>query len=248
MSCIKSLNREESCDFCTKKDTPFRCPRCKSTFYCSREHLKSDWKLHKRKCSGYNESGNQPAATDRICLRDNGFIGLEAYPQHSSVPYLLGRIIRGGQSIELGDFIVNSLYLTGYCIIDNFNGNSLALDILEEVEALHQQGFLKDGQLASKSSQNAQKIRGDKTAWIDSKDPRCQATTRHVSTVDGLVYLCNELIPEYDIGNRAKVCINLVRRAFWVFFKMVLAPHFEKIPRRLRYGVNEHVGITTAHA
>ena len=208
MSCIQSSNREAYCDFCTKKDTPFRCPRCKSALYCSREHLKSDWKLHKRKCSGYTESGNQPAITDRICLRDNGFIGLGANP-YSSDPYHVNRTMQESQS-ELADFVVNSLYLTGHCIVDNFNGSCLALEILEEMKSLSKQGCLEGGQLASGAKKNVdepseQKIRGDKIAWVGSEDPNCQATARHVSAVDALIYLCNELIPDHDVRNRTKV-------------------------------------------
>ena len=210
MSCLQAVAGENPCDFCAKKETPFRCPRCKSAFYCCREHLKSDWKLHKRKCTGYTESGNQPAITDRICLRDNGFIGLGANP-YSSDPYHVNRTMQESQN-ELADFVVNSLYLTGHCIVDNFNGNTLAIEILEEMKTLSNHGCLESGQLASGSKKNFvatsdQKIRGDKIAWIDSGDPECQATARHVSAVDALIYLCNELIPEHDVRNRTKVSV-----------------------------------------
>jgi len=210
MSCLQTTGRGEPCDFCGKKDTPFRCPRCKSALYCSREHLKLDWKLHKRKCSGFTETGNQPAVTDRICLRDNGFIGFGANP-YSSDPYHVNRTMQESQT-ELADFVVNSLYLTGHCIVDHFNGNSLAVDILKEMKTLHKVGSLEDGQLASgsKNVENEapeQKIRGDKIAWVNSKDARCQATSRHVSAVDALIYLCNELIPDYEVRNRTKAMV-----------------------------------------
>ena len=218
---LRIASREEPCDFCTKKDTPFRCPRCKSAFYCSREHLKSDWKLHKRKCSGYNESGNQPAITDRICLRDNGFIGLGANP-YSSDPYHVNRIMQKSQS-EVADFVVKTLYLTGHCIIDNFNGKSLALKMLEETKALHRQGFLKDGQLASEPNKNGNKalnqktvkIREDKIAWVDSQDPRCQATAQHMFAVDKLIYMCNKLLPDHDVRVRTKVRFWLQCTSHW---------------------------------
>ena len=208
MSCLQAVAGENPCDFCAKKETPFRCPRCKSAFYCCREHLKSDWKLHKRKCTGYTESGNQPAITDRICLRDNGFMCYEDNLLKGNIPHIFGRRMIERKNIELSHFVVESLYLTGHCVIDNFNGSNLKTNqILREVKALHEYGALKDGELASSSSStsnNSHKIRGDKIAWVDSRMSQCEGIAQHISSVDALMDLGNELIPEYDIQNRNK--------------------------------------------
>ena len=37
------------CGFCSK-EASFRCSRCKTTFYCNREHQKKYWKVHKKEC------------------------------------------------------------------------------------------------------------------------------------------------------------------------------------------------------
>ena len=37
------------CGFCFK-DSVLKCGRCKKIFYCSKEHQKSHWKIHKKQC------------------------------------------------------------------------------------------------------------------------------------------------------------------------------------------------------
>lgn len=202
MSCVQIQKRGVPCDFCTKENSPYCCPRCKSAFYCSRDHFKSDWKIHKIKCSGYTER-QQSLLTDQMFQGNSIFTGLGAI--NSTVNRMLN-----SQS-ELTLFVVKSLFLTGHCIVDNFNGNSLALKILDEVKALHQQGTFKDGELASKVDEheigqsNLKKIREDKITWIASKDPTCPATCQHMKAVDKILYLCNKLLPNHHIRNRTDV-------------------------------------------
>lgn len=215
MSCVKTERRGKPCDFCTKKNSPFCCPRCKSAFYCSREHFKSDSKLHKRKCSGYMKN-EQTFLANQLCpCVDRNFLGLgESYfSNEASSSVWANRTMKKGQS-ELANFVVKSLYSTGRCIVDNFNGNSCALKILEEVKALHQQGTFKDGQLASKLDKTENgvsnhKIREDIITWVGSKDPRCIAVSQHMTAVDKIIYLCNKLIPNHDLRNRTDVSVLL---------------------------------------
>ncbi|XP_074079114.1 egl nine homolog 1 [Macrotis lagotis] len=40
------------CELCGKMENLLRCSRCRSSFYCSKEHQRQDWKKHKLVCHG----------------------------------------------------------------------------------------------------------------------------------------------------------------------------------------------------
>ncbi|KAM4042363.1 uncharacterized protein ACNLHF_013064 [Anomaloglossus baeobatrachus] len=40
------------CELCGKMENLLRCGRCRSSFYCSKEHQRQDWKKHKQVCVG----------------------------------------------------------------------------------------------------------------------------------------------------------------------------------------------------
>ncbi|XP_040261094.1 egl nine homolog 1 [Bufo bufo] len=40
------------CELCGKMEDLLRCGRCRSSFYCSKEHQRQDWKKHKLVCQG----------------------------------------------------------------------------------------------------------------------------------------------------------------------------------------------------
>ncbi|KAM4695307.1 egl nine homolog 1-like [Discoglossus pictus] len=40
------------CELCGKMENLLRCGRCRSSFYCSKEHQRQDWKKHKLVCKG----------------------------------------------------------------------------------------------------------------------------------------------------------------------------------------------------
>ncbi|XP_064365327.1 egl nine homolog 1 isoform X2 [Dromaius novaehollandiae] len=40
------------CELCGKMENLLRCGRCRSSFYCSKEHQRQDWKKHKLICRG----------------------------------------------------------------------------------------------------------------------------------------------------------------------------------------------------
>lgn len=42
------------CQLCGSRDNLMLCSRCRSTWYCSKEHQKYDWKYHKLKCKTVN--------------------------------------------------------------------------------------------------------------------------------------------------------------------------------------------------
>mmetsp|Transcript_11094 Transcript_11094/g.27992 ORF Transcript_11094/g.27992 Transcript_11094/m.27992 type:complete len:97 (+) Transcript_11094:70-360(+) len=61
------------CAFCLVKDEDsevdlMRCGACKQTFYCSREHQRSDWPAHKLLCKKLCE-GSVDKARSSLALR-----------------------------------------------------------------------------------------------------------------------------------------------------------------------------------
>ncbi|XP_051532145.1 egl nine homolog 1-like isoform X2 [Myxocyprinus asiaticus] len=47
----ENLERERQyCELCGKMENLMKCGRCRSSFYCSKEHQRQDWKKHKRVC------------------------------------------------------------------------------------------------------------------------------------------------------------------------------------------------------
>ncbi|KAM4813377.1 egl nine homolog 1 [Urocitellus parryii] len=51
------------CELCGKMENLLRCGRCRSSFYCCKEHQRQDWKKHKLVCQGGDPAG--PAAAPR---------------------------------------------------------------------------------------------------------------------------------------------------------------------------------------
>ncbi|XP_062428244.1 egl nine homolog 1 [Rhea pennata] len=50
------------CELCGKMENLLRCGRCRSSFYCSKEHQRQDWKKHKLICRGGGGGGGAAAA------------------------------------------------------------------------------------------------------------------------------------------------------------------------------------------
>ncbi|XP_057224412.1 egl nine homolog 1 [Malurus melanocephalus] len=51
-SCSSSERDRQYCELCGKMENLLRCGRCRSSFYCSKEHQRQDWKKHKLICRG----------------------------------------------------------------------------------------------------------------------------------------------------------------------------------------------------
>lgn len=45
------IGSEVGCAVCNRTDKLLRCSRCKTVFYCTKEHQKRDWKRHKEFCT-----------------------------------------------------------------------------------------------------------------------------------------------------------------------------------------------------
>ncbi|KAG9266431.1 hypothetical protein AMEX_G19057 [Astyanax mexicanus] len=49
------------CELCGKMENLMKCGRCRSSFYCSKEHQRQDWKKHKQVCKEVEKTERPPA-------------------------------------------------------------------------------------------------------------------------------------------------------------------------------------------
>ncbi|XP_010589417.3 egl nine homolog 1 [Loxodonta africana] len=66
------------CELCGKMENLLRCSRCRSSFYCSKEHQRQDWKKHKLVCQG-SEGTAEPRSA-------HGHAAAPHYPHPNSAP------------------------------------------------------------------------------------------------------------------------------------------------------------------
>nr|XP_012804465.2 egl nine homolog 1 [Jaculus jaculus] len=75
-----SERERQYCELCGKMENLLRCGRCRSSFYCCKEHQRQDWKKHKLVCQG-GEAGPAPpvpAAAAPGTARAGGAVGKAA--------------------------------------------------------------------------------------------------------------------------------------------------------------------------
>lgn len=53
----QSESDQQYCELCGKMENLLRCGRCRTSFYCSKEHQRQDWKKHKLVCKGSPSTG-----------------------------------------------------------------------------------------------------------------------------------------------------------------------------------------------
>ena len=172
--------REKQCHFCEQRsDSSFLCPRCKSMSYCSREHRKRDWKLHKRNCTGKCSISTEPTLSPHLkenlaeyivrSLQENDFCVIDNFHASSLAFYVLEE--------------VKSLH----------KGGALADGQLASAD-----GF----------GRKDKKVREDKIVWVSGREPYCQSIARHMLVMDVLMAKCNKLICTNDVRRRTKVNFN----------------------------------------
>uniref|UniRef100_A0A9R1SDS6 hypoxia-inducible factor-proline dioxygenase n=2 Tax=Cyprinus carpio TaxID=7962 RepID=A0A9R1SDS6_CYPCA len=183
--CKSLLSRERQyCELCGKMENLLKCGRCRSSFYCSKEHQKQDWKKHKRVCKEADKQQQTPADS------------VKPNVQTRSPPQKLAT-----------DYIVPCMNKHGICVIDNFLGEEFGRSILEDVRALYLTGGFTDGQLVSQRSDSSKDIRGDKITWVEGKEPGCERIAFLMSRMDDVIRHCNGKLGNYRINGRTKAMV-----------------------------------------
>ncbi|XP_031593473.1 egl nine homolog 1 isoform X2 [Oreochromis aureus] len=233
------LDRDRQyCELCGRFDNLLKCGRCRSSFYCSKEHQKQDWKKHKLICKEADkpqlpaqkpEQAPQPGddETPEKCREEQS--SEEADSANTSTNTKALRIeVRAGhnrsdstatpngqsslspQKLAL-ECIVPCMNKHGICVVDDFLGAEIGLGILENVKALYETGKFTDGQLVSQKSDSTKDIRGDKITWIDGKEPHCERIQFLMNRMDDLIRHCNGKLGNYTINGRTKEHGGLLR-------------------------------------
>lgn len=222
------------CELCGKMENLLRCGRCRSSFYCSKEHQKEHWKKHKLICKEADKeqlpkqkpehsppSGNhkEPEKCRENLSPENA--DSASLPQTTEAPGVSDRPGEDGSndtatpngqtsssSQKLAtEYIIPCMDKHGICVVDNFLGTETGLGILENVRALHKTGKFTDGQLVSQKSDSTKDIRGDKITWIEGRETGCEKIRFLMSRTDDLIRHCNGKMGNYTINGRTKVSI-----------------------------------------
>lgn len=229
------LDRDRQyCELCGRFDNLLKCGRCRSSFYCSKEHQKQDWKKHKLICKEADkpqlpaqkpEQAPQPGDDETLekCREEQSSeqadsantstntkaLRIEVRAGHDrsdSTATPNGQSSLSPQKLAL-EYIVPCMNKHGICVVDDFLGAEIGLGILENVKALYETGKFTDGQLVSQKSDSTKDIRGDKITWIDGKEPHCERIQFLMNRMDDLIRHCNGKLGNYTINGRTKAMV-----------------------------------------
>ncbi|XP_029305690.1 egl nine homolog 1 isoform X1 [Cottoperca gobio] len=229
------LDRDQQyCELCGNMENLLKCGRCRSSFYCSKEHQKQHWKKHKLMCKETDKAQlpkqkpelPAPSGDDEAPEKYREEISPEqadsaSLPQTPETPGDSDGLVEDGsnntatpngqtssspQKLAV-EYIVPCMNKHGICVVDNFLGAETGLGILDNVKALHKTGKFTDGQLVSQKSDSTKDIRGDKITWIEGREAGCEKIRFLMSRMDDLVRHCNGKLGNYTINGRTKAMV-----------------------------------------
>ncbi|XP_029377309.1 egl nine homolog 1 isoform X8 [Echeneis naucrates] len=194
------LDRDgQYCELCGKMENLLKCGRCRSSFYCSKEHQKQHWKKHKLICKEADKA-QLPKQKPEQQARP----GEDSPTNNTATPN--GQSSSTPQKLAL-EYIVPCMNKHGICVVDNFLGPDTGLGILDNVRALHKTGRFTDGQLVSQKGDSTKDIRGDKIKWVEGREAGCEKIRFLMSRMDDLIRHCNGKLGNYTINGRTKAMV-----------------------------------------
>lgn len=175
------------CEVCGTNENLLVCGACRLSYYCGRDHQKSDWDNHKKICKQRRTEQSWSDLNIENMLKDTS---LNKQTEKNA---------------KLTDYIVECMNKYGICVLDNFIGEPRAGDILNEVMLLRSQDAFSDGQLVSQPVTTG-KVRGDKILWLEKSEKHKFITTL-IERLDSIVMDCAKKIKQYKIGGRTKAML-----------------------------------------
>uniref|UniRef100_A0A3B3I603 hypoxia-inducible factor-proline dioxygenase n=1 Tax=Oryzias latipes TaxID=8090 RepID=A0A3B3I603_ORYLA len=221
------LDRDRQyCELCGKMENLLKCGRCRSSFYCSKEHQKQHWKKHKLICKEVekplplkvkSEPGPPPGGDTRAQKPPEKSPPEPADPAQAAPEVSAGedggspatpngQVSSSLQKLAL-EVIVPCMNAHGICVVNGFLGEETGLSVLGDVKALYDTGKFTDGQLVSQKSDSTRDIRGDKIAWIEGREPGCEKIRFLMGRMDDLIRHCNGNLGNYTINGRTKAMV-----------------------------------------
>nr|XP_040035477.1 egl nine homolog 1 isoform X1 [Gasterosteus aculeatus aculeatus] len=230
------LERDQQyCELCGKMDDLLKCGRCRSSFYCSKEHQKQHWRKHKLTCKETDKAQllkqkpeqPPPPGDDQAPEKHREETGPRE-TDSAPVPQTASTEVSGdedgpreersmntpapnGQTSssprKLVEYIVPCMNKHGICVVDNFLGAEYGSGVLDNVQALQKTGKFTDGQLVSQKSDSTKDIRGDKITWIEGREAGCEKIRVLMSRMDDLIRHCNGKLGNYKINGRTKAMV-----------------------------------------
>ncbi|XP_061600878.1 egl nine homolog 1 [Cololabis saira] len=229
---LSDLERDRQyCELCGKMENLLKCGRCRSSFYCSKEHQKQHWKKHKLSCKetdnkaqlkqkpGGDDDNSKPAKEETNRENESperadpsSTEAEEKEPEDGSTSPANPATPNGQSSMASPqklamECIVPCMNKHGICVVDNFLGTDVGVAILANVKALYKTGRFTDGQLVSQKSDSTKDIRGDKITWIEGREPGCEKILFLMNRMDDLVRHCNGKLGNYTINGRTKAMV-----------------------------------------
>uniref|UniRef100_A0A674C1F2 Egl-9 family hypoxia inducible factor 1 n=1 Tax=Salmo trutta TaxID=8032 RepID=A0A674C1F2_SALTR len=201
------LEREREsqyCELCGKMENLLKCGRCRNSFYCSKEHQKQHWKMHKLiyKESEVKVSKRKPAERQEP---SGDWVKGQTQQRKTSAASRSGEAIMKGFITKAECGVLTDRPPPGPRLgsppgprlgpppVDNFLGGETGLAILEDVKVLHKTVNFTDGQL------------GDKITWIEGREAGCEKIRFLMSHMDDLARHCNGHLGNFTINGRTKV-------------------------------------------
>ncbi|CAD5119084.1 DgyrCDS7729 [Dimorphilus gyrociliatus] len=182
----RTEKKVSKCEVCDTIDNLLVCGACRLSYYCGRDHQKSDWDNHQQICKQRTEQSWSDLNFENV-LKDTS---LNKHCEKSS---------------KLTEYIVECMNKYGICVLDNFFCEPRAGDILNEVKSLRSQGAFTDGQLVSQPATTG-KVRGDQILWLEKNDKHPYITS-FIERLDSIVMDCAKKLKQYQIGGRTKAMI-----------------------------------------
>ena len=220
------------CHVCGSTQSLKRCAKCKTIFYCSREHQISDWKNHKVDCkarASHVPTCDLAGVKISSAKQDEAGKGTDEDQQQQHVadefdnstfderPYKTCDFEKPEcyEFPELSKHIAKHLKEDGFCVVDGLLSDGELSTIGNEVKTLDKEGRLTMGQLGGgrSSGKNEEKvvnkdIRNDRIMWFqgDETDLTCPAIYELLTEkMDFLVGGLNAHISKKKINGRTKV-------------------------------------------
>jgi len=109
--------------------------------------------------------------------------------------------------------VIEDLNHYGVCVLDNLLGDARGSNILKEVQEMYEKGAFQDGKLVkNRDGQPSKSIRGDKTTWVDGREPHCKSISVLMKLLDAIVMGAsklenNGLLGSYKIKHRSKAMV-----------------------------------------